>query len=179
MVFVYGRFFRDYRNLEKYQDRIRSHFTPQMQLQKKIDLYYQKATSGADMIAGVHIRRGDYAQFAGGKYFYSHEEYGKKMSELQSAIPGKKITFVLCSDEYLDINYFPTVSAMKGSDHVVEDLYLLAKCDYIMGRPSTFALWASFYGGKPLCQIRDLNQRMAFGQFSILPLEVLYNFSFN
>jgi len=33
---------------------------------------------------------------------------------------------------------------------MVEDLYALAECDYIIGPPSTYTLWASFYGDTPL-----------------------------
>jgi hypothetical protein len=39
----------------------------------------------------------------------------------------------------------------RGS--AVEDLYSLARCDYLLGPPSTFSLWASFYGNVPLHQM--------------------------
>jgi hypothetical protein len=34
-------------------------------------------------------------------------------------------------------------------------MYALAQCDLILGPPSTFSQWASFYGQRPLCIVRD------------------------
>jgi hypothetical protein len=38
---------------------------------------------------------------------------------------------------------------LAGPGHFIEDLYALASCDYIIGPPSTFSQWASFYGNVP------------------------------
>jgi hypothetical protein len=37
-----------------------------------------------------------------------------------------------------------------GPGHQVEDLYALAACDRLLAAPSTFSMWASFYGAVPL-----------------------------
>ena len=37
-----------------------------------------------------------------------------------------------------------------ASRHFITDLYCMASCDGIIGPPSTFSQWASFYGKVPL-----------------------------
>jgi hypothetical protein len=179
VVFVYGRFFRDYENLEKYQDSIRNYFKPLPKIQKNVEMHCRLAKQDADVVVGVHIRRGDYVEFAEGKYFYSDQDYFSKMVELQASLPEKRMKFVICSNENIALSHFSRLSVLKGPGHLVEDMYMLSMCDFIMGPPSTFTLWASFYGRKPLYQIRDLNQMTSFDKFTYLPPSVLYNFSFN
>lgn len=48
---------------------------------------------------------------------------------------------------------FAGFQATFGSGDTVEDLYALAECDYLIGPPSTFTVWASFYGNVPLCHV--------------------------
>jgi hypothetical protein len=42
-----------------------------------------------------------------------------------------------------------------GTGHLVEDLYSFTHCDYLIGPPSTFTSWASFYGRVPLCRVES------------------------
>lgn len=179
IVFMYGRFFRDYENLEKFQDSIRNYFKPLSNIQKNVDAQYRLAKQDADLVVGVHIRKGDYVDFAEGKYFYSDQDYRTKMLELQVSMPGQRIKFLICSNADIAPNHFTELSILKGSGHLVEDMCVLSLCNFIMGPPSTFTLWASFYGKKPLYQIRDLKETASLDKFVYLPPSVLYNFSFN
>ena len=113
---------------------------------------------------GVHIRRGDYKRFEGGKWFYTPEQYYEKMKELSALkmFEGKKIAYVICTNEK-NIS-FPAegnFTIFNERRHFVEDLYLLSKCDYIMGPPSTFSGWASFYGEVPLYMLKEINTRIS------------------
>ncbi len=175
IVFLFGRFFRDFKNFEKHQDLIRAFFKPVAAVQAMINAAVNKARQNADVIVGVHIRRGDYAEFVGGKFFYSYEDYCRKMKELEQQMPGKRVHFLICSNEKIDAKAFDNVNYTLGPGHLVGDMYSLAECDLIMGPPSTYSLWASFYGRKPLCQIRDLRQSFSPSDFVILPPQILYN----
>jgi hypothetical protein len=175
VVFLFGRFFRDFKNFEKHQDLIRAFFKPTAPVQAMIDRAVQIARHNADIVVGVHIRRGDYKEFAAGKFFYAHEEYRLKMKELEISSPGKRIRFLICSNEEVDLKAFQDVSCCTGPGHLVGDMYALAQCDFIMGPPSTYSLWASFYGRKPLYQIRDLGKSFSFDDFVIFPPRILYN----
>lgn len=178
-VFLFGRFFRDYSNLEKYQDLIRTFFRPVDEIEQHVHDLVRSARKMGDVLIGVHIRRGDYQQFSEGRYFYSQQQYADKMRELAGAFPGSKVAFILCSNERIDPHNFEALEVISGSGHLVEDMYALAGCDLIMGPPSTFTLWASFYGKVPLYQMKDLRDPMKPDAFKILPPEILYNFSFN
>ncbi len=178
-VLLFGRFFRDYENLSSHEEVIRRYFTPVREISNRINDFIAEARSGSEILVGVHMRRGDYSQFVNGRYFYSQAEYNAKMEELLSACEGKKIKFIICSNENIDLSCFENLNILKGPGHVAEDLYVLAKCDYIMGPPSTFTLWAAFFGKKPLYQIKSLGDRMDLNNFKYLPPEILFNFSFN
>jgi hypothetical protein len=179
LIFLFGRFFRDYKNLEKHQHTIRSYFRPVNKIEVNVKLLIEKGKIGCDILVGVHIRRGDYEQFSNGKYFYSQAQYGIKMKELQDSMPDKKIMFIVCSNERIEPQHFSEVHFLNGTGHFVEDLYTLSNCDFIMGPPSTYTLWASFYGNRPLYQIVDLKQSISLDHFRILPPKILYNFTFN
>lgn len=50
----------------------------------------------------------------------------------------------------------------------IEDLYALSKCDYIFGPPSTFSMWASFYGEVPLKFFETTNEKFSLNDFSVI-----------
>lgn len=179
MLFLFGRFFRDYENLKMHQHKVKEYFTPISEIQNHVEHIYEQIKLNAGITIGVHIRRGDYSEFANGKYLYSLNQYYEKMFELKQSLNDKRLTFIVCSNEDVDLSYFKTLPVVKGPGHLVKDMYLLAKCDYIMGPPSTYALWASFYGNKPLYQIKEIDKRISPNDFEILEPSVLYNFSFN
>lgn len=115
---------------------------------------------------GVHIRRGDYATFSHGRFFYDQSYYYKLMDclYLKFRSNGQNVKFVICSNETFDVcsesllRYVKFTSDdlvyIKDSTPVI-DLYALAECDYIFGPPSTFSQWASFYGGGKLLFIKE------------------------
>ena len=179
IVLLYGRFFRDYKNFEKHKSLIRRFFEPCSHYRSNVQRHILSGRQNVDLLIGTHIRRGDYAEFANGRYFYSQREYFDLMKSLQLVLPGRKVRFLICSNEPVDETIFNGLSFFTGTGDLIEDMYALAECDFIMGPPSTFTLWASFFGDKPLYQIRDKEKPVALENFVILPPEVLYNFSFN
>lgn len=175
-VFLFGRFFRDFANFEKYQHVIRDYFKPTLTIQSVVNKTIAMARQNSDIVIGVHIRRGDYAQFKNGRYFFSQVQYAEKMMALKNENRGKRIAFVVCSNETIESQLFSETVFIAGVGRPVEDLYLLAQCDYIMGPPSTFSSWASFYGNKPLYRIDDINEVISLERFVYLPSNILYNF---
>ncbi|MFN5837557.1 MAG: hypothetical protein ACK47J_12755, partial [Pseudanabaena sp.] len=55
-----------------------------------------------------------------------------------------------------------------GINGIIEDLYSMAKCDYLIGPPSTYSMWASFYGMVPLLHIYDKHQIINLKDFLIV-----------
>lgn len=118
------------------------------------------ANSGKDILRlGLHIRRGDYAEWKDGIYCYPDEYYAGYVDAFARLFPDKEIHIYLSSNDsnvstehYKDISHSQVFfHNLKGS--AVGDLYMLSKCDYIIGPPSTFSLVASMYHDIPLCRM--------------------------
>jgi len=176
IIFLFGRFFRDYPNFEKHQNVIRQFFMPTDNIQTKVENFMENARKGVDLIVGVHIRRGDYGQFLGGKYFYNQEDYCRTLQLVQLNIAVKKMRFIICSNETINEELFKGVDFIVGPGHLIEDMYVLSSCDLIIGPPSTYSTWAAFYGNKPICQLTSVSQSPQSQDFKILPSSLLYNF---
>jgi|SRR5687768_11395667 len=169
-VICSGWLFSDSANMQKYKKLLLDIWTPNSQFIKNINAYHDRYSRGNDILVGVHIRRGDYKKFNDGIWFFELSDYYEKMKEMASLeeFAGKKIAYVICSNEKdicfdkaenFDILYEPR--------HFIEDLYLLAKCNYILGPPSSFSMWASFYGSVPLYMLRDINSPMEHTKFAV------------
>ena len=114
------------------------------------------------------MRQGDYRRNMGGKYYYTAQQYGKIMKDVERLFPGRTVGFLVCSDGTPDKGYFKEVRSAAGTGHVAEDLYALAKCDYLIGPPSTYSMWASFYGNVPIYQVREGNAVPTLEEFRVV-----------
>jgi hypothetical protein len=72
--------------------------------------------------------------------------------------PDRRLRFLICSDEAIDLALFTGLNVIAGTGDVVQDLYALADCDLICGPPSTFNMWASFYGRVPRYELESLGE---------------------
>jgi len=147
--FLEGFYYLDKTNFVKHADTIRTFFLPTREVKDKIDSYTKEARKGSDVLIGVHIRHGDYKNFRKGLYYYTTEEYANVIMQITKLFPNSLVKLVICSDIHQDLKPFKTIPIKKGPGHFIEDLYVLANCDYIIGPPSTFSQWASFHGRVP------------------------------
>ncbi len=156
--FVQGWLFRSDRLFKKHADVIRNFFVPDVSFKKTLDLFFEKHFSDSEeTVIGIHIRRGDYKTFENGAYFYAVEDYSRIIQQLAILFKDRNPHFLVCSNE--KISFGPELSHLKitsGPDHELLDLYALARCHYIAGPPSTYSMWASFYGSRPLYMIKDV-----------------------
>ncbi len=121
------------------------------------------------VIVGVHIRRGDYKEWLDGIYYYSDEAYSRAMKDLEKHLleRGEKVKFLICSNERIDLHNFSELDCFVIPESSSEkDLYALSKSDYIIGPPSSFSQWASFYGEVPVCYMMCENQELKLSDFS-------------
>lgn len=123
-------------------------------------------------IVGVHIRRGDYKTHLNGMYFFDDLFYQKRMFELNDVLKvhsSREIVFLICSDEVIDIHLFAGLECFQMENAIqVQDLFSLSQCDYIIGPPSTFSMWASFVGQVPLLILSSKHQIVELNQFKII-----------
>lgn len=159
--------FRANNYVQKYKNEILDFFQPLPYHQKNITDFISKARVDCNLLIGVHIRYGDYRHMWNGSHFFSLEEFKNVMENLIDIFPQKKIRFILCSNEQLDYNIFRQLDFIQAPGHELEDMYILSKCDYIIGPHSSYSLWASYYGNVPLHVLRHSLTKIKETDFSI------------
>ena len=92
---------------------------------------------------------------------------------INSQFLDKEVAFHICSDEKIDMADFSGFDCYQIPLSLdIEDLYALSLCDYIIGPPSTFSMWASFYGNVPLRIVTKDESKISLDQFkSILAVD--------
>jgi Glycosyl transferase family 11 len=164
-----GPLFRCPSLLRKHNETIRAYFRISEVFQKNVDRLIAKSKENCNLLIGVHIRQGDYKNFLNGKYFYSIEDYITVMERIRSLFPDKNVSFLICSDVRFEEKTFPSINKyLFGTGHIVEDMYSLAQCDYIIGPPSTYSGWASFYGKVPRYEVEDVTKMPEIKDFRIV-----------
>ena len=111
---------------------------------------------------GVHIRRGDYAQWHDGKYCYDDEVYARHINRFAELHPDKDVHVYLSTNdasvtEERYQQFCPHVHIHHLQGNAPEDLFMLSECDYLMGPPSTFSLVAAMYRDIPLYRMDTAN----------------------
>ncbi|MBR1505511.1 MAG: alpha-1,2-fucosyltransferase [Prevotella sp.] len=119
---------------------------------------------------GVHIRRGDYATFYDGRFYYTDEQYVAVVRGFLRLHPGKQVAVFICgNDPQLDREYFrrelPQCRIEFPDGNPAEDLCLLSHCHYLIGAPSTFTLVAAMYHDAPLYWIEKAEAPLSEASF--------------
>jgi len=154
-----------------HKEEIKEMFAIKPRCLKKIKPYMDERLQKAGISLGVHIRRGDYKTWMGGKYFFSDDVYIDQIRQFMRLFPQRKIAVFICTnDRMLDIKKYAekleteTVYLPDGNE--IADLYVLSRCDYILGVKSTFSLMASFYNDTPFCWIMDKDKPLLWEDFT-------------
>lgn len=140
---------------------LRQLFMPNSDIQFKVDSLFKDIIRGKTLIVGVHIRRGDYKNYIGGRFYYDNSVYEQKMNEIVDLCKDKDVCFYLASNEDISPNLaqkFKTFSISKAN--TAEDLYALSQCDLLLGPPSTFTQWVSYLNEIPLFYIYDKDEKI-------------------
>jgi len=167
IVLVQDWFFRGPANCAKHRDVIRSYLTPWEHYLARARAIVRPARERTRFLVGVHVRHTDYELFKGGRFFYSHQQYRQVMESIQAAFAEKNVSFLVSSDAPVPPEAFAGLDVIYGTGHELDDLYALAACDRLVGPPSTYNAWASFYGGVPRYQIIDPAEPIEAGAFQV------------
>jgi hypothetical protein len=167
-MFVQGWLFRADSYFHKYRKEIIDYFTPVESYQNNIMRFMQPLKDQYDLIIGVHIRHGDYRNFEGGRYYYTLEQYWEVMRNTASLFPNQHICFLICSNAKHNLAKHEELRYVLGPGHPLEDMYCLAQCHYIIGPPSTYSMWASYYGQAKLYMIKEPSSTISLDSFSII-----------
>ncbi len=133
----------------KHANILRSFFSPAKEIQRSVDAKIGIARRGTDVLIGAHLRQGDYRFHDQGMLYYETEEYVRLLQRVVGLFPGRKVRILLCSDIEHSVSEFSPLECVFASGTEAEDLYELANTDFIVGPPSSFSQWASFFGSVP------------------------------
>jgi hypothetical protein len=172
-AFFYGWSFRSPELVRRHAEKIRAYFQPVEDIARASRAAVTRLRAQAEIVVGVHLRCGDYRTWKNGQYFYPVEQYAAWMRSMVAKFPGKRVAFLVASDEPRTLEEFPGLTAGFCPGSPVADIYALAGCDYIFGPPSTYSQWASFYGNTPLLQLESREVVIALDGFSVSFLGVI------
>ena len=163
--------YRDYENVEKHADKIRCFFQPKEELILETKEKWNEIKRSCDVIIGVYIRRGYYKTWCDGKYYYEDTVYEAVMKRLEKELNTKRVTFIIFSNEDIDINKFKVSSNVVCSKgNAIEDHWLMSMCDYLFGPPSTFTRWGAYMGKKPLAFIESSEEIISIKDFKYMSI---------
>jgi hypothetical protein len=147
VMFVRGWGFHDINYLKKYREAILGN----LKVGKLISELNRNRENSTAKTLGVHVRRKDYKDFCQGRYFYDEKIYRAWIKHCLRLIntPNIRIKFYTSDPDF--VNFHLLDLGDLGPGRAIEDLVGLSQCDYILGPPSTFSMWASFMGNGCKC----------------------------
>ena len=154
-LFIWDWFFRSADACERHAAAIRRHLTPWKRHMDSVRAVVEPVRERDRFLIGVHIRQGDYASFKGGAYFFTHHQYRQAIDRVRELYSDRELTFLVSSDAPVPDHLFADLDIVRPPGQELEDLYCLAACDRLIGPPSTYAKWASFYGDVPRYELWD------------------------
>jgi Glycosyl transferase family 11 len=156
--------------LEKHGDIVRNFFTPKDIFVEKAQTYIKNIKKKNRPIIGVHIRRGDYQTFRNGMWCYNNSQYYHIMQTINYLFEQnyhQHCDFIIVSNSTIDLNDFKNLSVSWANEQDIVEQTILSMCDYIVGPPSTFSMWASFFGKKPLYIIENVAHNITLKDFFV------------
>ena len=166
MVLSGFRFY--HRDLWSYREPLRAFFELAAKHRDRVTPLTERARLNCDVLIGVHVRGGDkYRQWRQGAYYYDQATYMDLIERASRLFSSDRVGFLVCGNERLDLESFTEWPYTRGTGVPVEDLYSLAECDYLIGPPSTFSSWASYYGDVPRYVVKDPRRPLTVEAFEV------------
>ena len=159
----------DTRYLTQTKKELQCIFRPTDAIMNKAEGLIEKMKQTSDIVVGVHIRRGDYATWNDGRFYYELEDYHQFMLRVKDLYQGQHVSFFISSNEDFELDIFTNCNCHrfgKEPSGAILDLYSLSVCDLIMGPVSSYSRWASFVGEVPLCFLETKDQKFTKDSFS-------------
>lgn len=151
----------------KHKEYITHLFKPDENCIKDVDTVFSRLRDNNDLVIGMHVRRGDYKTFIDGRYYFDDLTYANFIRQLVAQMPGRRVVTYIASNEPINITSFNGLAVHHvPNSSPLTDLESLSRCDYILGPPSTFSMWASFIGDKPLLFLMNETAAVHLPEFS-------------
>ena len=151
-IYVAGWYFRVPNLAEKHRPEMQKQYALKPLFYNENSLYKKinALKTESYKLIGIHIRRGDYIKWKGGKYYYNDDVYEKLMQNF-STQHGEKHAFIIFSND--NTKFKERKNLLISKEYWYIDHHLMSFCDYLFGPPSTFTFWASYVGQAKLSYI--------------------------
>lgn len=167
ILYCHGWYFRSYETTGKYRSLYQHLLDPAVN-KRQLDQEWLQKSNDHEKVIGIHIRREDYKTWQNGIYFYEDDVYLQKINEISELLNHNCKFILFTNDSQLKVANYSGISKLAVSNNdVISDHYLMSKCNYIIGPPSTFSLWASYIGETLFYHIYDPKDRIEINQFKI------------
>ena len=149
VVFTGGWSFRVPHLIEKHRDELIKKYSLKPQFYENNDFYKKimKLKQENNILIGIHIRRGDYKKWRGGKYYFEDEVYETYMRNFSRKLSEKDVRnqiFIIFSND--NVKFKENENLLVSKEKWYIDQHIMSVCDYLIGPRSTFTLWANFMG---------------------------------
>lgn len=157
LVICEGFGFRTPELVRHHRDRLVRMLSFSSTIRSEVDLFQRSLRLGADgVLVGFHVRRADYRQYQGGKYYIEDDGWARAIEALHSEISssGRKMVGICFSNEDCSdlLKRFEGI-LIRGPGGLYTDCEMLSRCDHIVAPPSTYSGWASFLKGTPVIHL--------------------------
>lgn len=129
-------------------------FVPDSAVALKANSEASKLGEASSLLIAVHIRRGDFKEWNGGKYYFDLDYYKPVMESTIQVFQGRSVNFVIFSDDpQLDLSFLSGILHVRllNMSSLSFDWYFMSLCDFIISSLySTYSGWASFFGAKSI-----------------------------
>lgn len=153
--FIKGWYFRNDIVENREYFKIKYQLDKRLYVSNEFYIRFSEMKKDYDVVLGLHLRRGDYKIWLDGRYYYSFEQYQKIhdsfLLEAKKRGLNKVLTVVFSNEDLSNVSFSGDI--LKSYEEWYVDHRIMGECDYLLGPPSTFTMWASYTGSSKLIVI--------------------------
>ncbi|MBI3420989.1 MAG: alpha-1,2-fucosyltransferase [Candidatus Sungbacteria bacterium] len=150
-IYFDGWLFRNPEGMKKYRSEIIRYFRPKGKIEDAVRAWVTPLKQRYEHVVGVHVRQGDYRTFKNGKYFVGQERIRNILDEYLQEYnrDSTQTCFVITSNEPINERIFAGLQTVVSKQSFIEDLFILASTDTVIGSDSSFGNFAAYIADVP------------------------------
>ena len=156
-IILWGYPFRCPALVKKHASKIRSFFKIRPQVAPIASREIAATKQFGKETLAIHVRQGDFRDWNGGKYYFSPLETFQTLFLGGWNLQDSRSRIWVCSDEEVPEDLFPPESTQGVPRTLGEDLFIMSRCQRLVGGWSTLAYFCSFLGNNEFYRVSKRN----------------------